>query len=78
MSTFSRLVEITGSLRKLAEVAQPGLSGQAVHHWRTRGIPAKHCPRIEQATGVRCEDMRPDYTWKRDRKGRVVGKQKRR
>jgi DNA-binding transcriptional regulator YdaS (Cro superfamily) len=76
VDTFSRLIAITGSLRKLAVVASPDLSGQAVHHWRTRGIPAKHCPRIEQATGIRCEELRPDYEWKRDRKGRVIGKAK--
>ena len=25
--------------------------------------PAEYCPAIEKATGVRCEDLRPDIEW---------------
>jgi DNA-binding transcriptional regulator YdaS (Cro superfamily) len=32
--------------------------------WKARGrVPAEHCPSIEAATGIRCEDLRPDVNW---------------
>jgi DNA-binding transcriptional regulator YdaS (Cro superfamily) len=32
--------------------------------WKARGkVPAEHCPAIERATGVRCEELRPDVPW---------------
>ena len=38
---------------------------QVVSNWRSRGVPAEHCPSIERATegAVRCEDLRPDVDW---------------
>lgn len=46
------------------------------HVWawlnRNTNIPAEHCPAIERATGVRCEDLREDLTWNRDDDGSVV------
>lgn len=35
-----------------------------INHWRNR-VPAEHCPRVEQLTGVTCEELRPDLTWVR-------------
>lgn len=61
---------------------QSGLAGllnispQAVGQWvkGARPVPAHHCAAIEAATGVRCENLRPDLAWQRDRKtGAVVG-----
>lgn len=28
-----------------------------------RRVPAELCPAIERATGVRCEELRPDVEW---------------
>lgn len=33
---------------------------QAVQSWRTSGIPAKYCVRVEQLTGVDRKRLRPD------------------
>ncbi len=35
----------------------------AVRWWRTARVPAEYCPAIEAATGVRCEELRPDVQW---------------
>ena len=41
-----------------------GVSPQAVSNWMVRqNVPAEHCPNIEKATGVRCEELRPDVNW---------------
>ncbi|MGL5117563.1 MAG: helix-turn-helix domain-containing protein [Beijerinckiaceae bacterium] len=28
-----------------------------------RKFPAEHCPLVERATGVTCEELRPDVQW---------------
>lgn len=41
-----------------------GLSSHmVVYHWATSRVPAEHCPNVEQLTGVRCEELRPDVNW---------------
>ena len=40
-----------------------GISANVINHWRKRGIPADKCPDIEQATGIKCEVLRPDVNW---------------
>lgn len=40
-----------------------GVSANVINHWRKRGIPADKCPDIEQATGIKCEVLRPDVNW---------------
>ena len=40
-----------------------GVSTNVINHWRRRGIPADKCPDIEQATGIKCEVLRPDVNW---------------
>lgn len=47
------------------------------HVWswlnRDMQVPFAHCVSIETATGVRCEDLRPDVDWDRDDSGAVTG-----
>ncbi|DAZ90916.1 TPA_asm: putative repressor protein cI [Cyanophage Cy-LDV1] len=45
-----------------------------IYQWRrgTRPVAPKHCPAIEAATGVRCEELRPDLQWVRSDDGRVT------
>jgi len=47
-----------------AIAAKFGVSQQAITNWLARdSIPAEKCPDIEQLTGIRCEDLRPDINW---------------
>ena len=52
---------------------RPGL----IYQWLSgiRPLAAHHCPAIERATGVTCEDLRPDLHWLRDESGAVTGYQ---
>ena len=38
-----------------------------------RPLAPQHCPAIEAATGIRCEQLRPDIVWTRDTGGVVTG-----
>ncbi len=45
-----------------------GASVQRLSNWRSRGVPAEFCPRIERVTRglgrpVLCEALRPDIEW---------------
>lgn len=55
---------------------EPGAVKQG-HVWtwlnRDKQAPAEHCPAIERETRVRCEDLRSELTWTRDRSGQVTG-----
>lgn len=35
-----------------------------INHWRVR-VPVEHCPAVELATGVSCEELRSDLNWVR-------------
>lgn len=63
MKSIDIAFKIAGGPSRLAE--NLCVSVQRVSNWRTRGVPAEHCPAIERATGgaVRCEDLRPDVDW---------------
>ncbi len=73
MLPFERAVEIVGTKAKLA--AAIGVSAQAVSQWKPDSVPPDPCARIEAATDgrVRCEALRPDIEWQRDREGRITG-----
>lgn len=45
-------------------------SVHAVKAWLRSRVPAEHCPSIERATGVLCEELRPDVEWSVLRKKR--------
>ena len=71
MRPIDRLVKRAGSQAAIARAL--GLFNQNVQNWVVRGnIPADHCAKLEKLYGLRCEDMRPDFKWERDGKGRVV------
>lgn len=41
-----------------------GLKSHSVaNQWRLTRVPAEFCPDIENLTGVRCEELRPDVNW---------------
>ncbi len=46
-----------------------GVTPSMVSQWcgGDRPIRLEHCAGIEQLTGIRCEDLRPDVTWVRDK-----------
>ena len=47
-----------GGARELAEAL--GLSVQAVHAWKSRGVPATQVMKVSEFTGVPPHDIRPD------------------
>jgi DNA-binding transcriptional regulator YdaS (Cro superfamily) len=64
--------ETTKALRRAMEkVGGPtelgkriGCSAQRICNWAARGtLPVEYCPKIEEATGVTCEELRPDVNW---------------
>lgn len=52
-----------GGQKKLADFL--GVKPPTVNQWvnGVRRVPAERCPDIEAATGVRCEELRPDVNW---------------
>ncbi len=72
MSALESAIAAAGGQTKLADMI--GVRQSAVSNWMARGaIPEDQCAAIERATGIRCEDLRPDVTWVRDAAGRVTG-----
>lgn len=71
---ISKAIDTIGSQAKLAH-AVGGVNPSLVAQWATgrRPVAAHHCPAIEAATGVRCEELRPDLEWERDPAGVVTG-----
>lgn len=62
MDALDRAIEIAGGQKALG--AACGVWQSAVSNWKVRGsVPAEYCPLIERATGVRCEELRPDVEW---------------
>lgn len=62
MTPLDRAIEKAGSVAALASAIHVATSAPSM--WKKRGnVPAEHCPAIERATGVRCEDLRPDIPW---------------
>lgn len=55
-------IKTAGGVAALA-AAVNAPSTHAVRWWRTSRVPAEYCPAIEAATGVRCEELRPDVAW---------------
>ena len=71
-SPIERASHAAGGDAKLARILRvdPGL----IYQWRRgiRPVAGRHCPAIEAATGVRCEELRPDLQWVRADDGRVT------
>lgn len=63
MTPIQIAIQSAGNAHRLA--LEIGVPPQSVLFWRDgeRRIPAEYCPLIEELTGVRCEDLRPDVRW---------------
>ncbi|MDY4297539.1 MULTISPECIES: YdaS family helix-turn-helix protein [unclassified Xanthomonas] len=70
VQAIGRAVQAAGGQSRFA--AAIGVSPQAVAPYFKRGLSPERCPAAEKATGVRCEELRPDLHWIRKR-GRVIG-----
>ena len=60
----------------IADIAEAaGVTPAAVRHWLSglRELPAAKCPAIELATGISCDELRPDLSWERGQGGQVTG-----
>jgi len=55
-------VAVAGSFAKLQSLIGAS-TRQQIHNWTTRGVPLKYCRPIEEATGVKREELRPDFRW---------------
>lgn len=69
---MQRAVEVAGgqtALARLIGVTQ----GLIWHYVRNAQPPPERCAEIERATGVTCEELRPDVDWDRDEAGNVTG-----
>lgn len=74
MRPLEQAIENLGSQSALARAC--GVKQGHVWAWLNRDgyqVPAEHCPAIEQATGVKADDLRPDMRWIRDKAGRITG-----
>jgi DNA-binding transcriptional regulator YdaS (Cro superfamily) len=57
-----RAIKAAGGLTQLARAI--GSTKQGIWMWANRRqVPIKACPKIEAATGVPCEELRPDINW---------------
>jgi DNA-binding transcriptional regulator YdaS (Cro superfamily) len=74
-SPIDRAATAAGSSAALAKLLT--VNPTLVHQWRhgRRPVAGHHCPAIEAATGVRCEELRPDLQWLRNEAGDVTGYQ---
>jgi DNA-binding transcriptional regulator YdaS (Cro superfamily) len=72
---IARAIEVAGTKAALATAV--GVTPGLIYQWLSglRPLAAHHCPAIERATGVTCEDLRPDLNWLRDESGAVTGYQ---
>lgn len=63
MNGLAKAVELAGGTAALARKidVHPNL----VTNWKTRGVPAEHCPKIEKALNgaVRCEELNDTVDW---------------
>lgn len=66
-----KAVTALGRQKDLAEAL--GVSQGLISQW-CNGIPvpSEHCPAIERATRVTCEELRPDLDWERNDAGAVI------
>ena len=64
-NAIRRAVEAAGGQAALARLLN--VKPPTVNQWvgGERPLSAERCPEIEAATGVRCEELRPDVTWHR-------------
>lgn len=68
MRGMENLTPIEKAIKAMGGVAETvrklNLNGHAtVYQWTKTRVPAERCPAIEELTGVRCEELRPDVKW---------------
>ena len=68
IDALQKAVDEAGGQTALAASIGRGLKQSHVWAWLNsknpdQMPPAEYCPAIEKATGVRCEDLRPDIEW---------------
>lgn len=58
-----RACDIAGGQAALARILR--VTPVSVHEWvyMKRPLPSEHCPLIEEATGVCCEELLPSFRW---------------
>lgn len=61
-SALDRAIRLYGGITKLARDI-PVASHSVINGWRRTRVPAEHAPRIEELTGVLCEELRPGVAW---------------
>lgn len=72
MEALKTAIDKAGGQAKLALLID--VKPNVIGNWKLRGqVPEEKCPSIETATGVRCEELRPDVNWQRDETGKVLG-----
>ncbi len=61
---LERAIETAGSQTAFAAAIGPDIKTGHVYHWLKSGrLPIEHCPIVEAAFGVPCEQLRPDFRW---------------
>ena len=78
IAALMRAVELMGGQAAAARALSlppRTVSAGLVWQWlnQRRPLPPEHCPPIEGATGIRCEQLRPEIIWTRDTGGLVTG-----
>lgn len=74
VSPLARAVDAIGGQAETARLldVSPGLVWQWLNG--RRPLPPDHCPAIERASGVRCEQLLPSETWIRHDDGEIKGR----
>lgn len=63
MTAIERAVEIAGGQKALGDLIGESKSFVNQLVKGRRPVPLNCCPKIEAATGVTCEELRPDVEW---------------
>lgn len=71
MDALKTLIESTPG-KQAGFAASLGITQSAVSQWGGTA-PLQHCPAIEKQYGAKCEVLRPDVTWIRDKDGAITG-----
>lgn len=63
-AALERAIANAGTQTAFAAALGPTIKTGHVYHWLKQGrLPAEHCPIVEEAFGVPCEELRPDVRW---------------
>lgn len=62
-TALEQAISVVGTQAQFARAI--GASDSKVWNWLNRGdrVPAEFCPEIEKASGILCEQIRPDVDW---------------